>query len=350
MLRLHRGWGRLLTPDGAQVWSLTSSRRFKISGDPDVLARTFGELARGVPDSDRLAATVGHAVEPVVRELQRLGVVLDDGAQAGAEWTDDEVYRHQIEFFDQWETSEVAGAHLQAKLRSSAVLILGIGAFGSWMALQCARIGIGRIVLVDPDVVERSNLARQVIYTAADVGQRKVDVASRVLRAADPQIDVQTYDMLIRTPEQLAPLAADVDLVFNSFGFRSRVLADLITRAAVLAGTPSLQSGGSTVGPLLLPGRTACPRCVADSHSDMVELMATCAANRWRPPRAPFAPMIATMSSLAVWEAARHLSGCAPAQTINAVWLVDMIRFRLDRRAGTRRPDCPLCGDCDAVG
>ncbi len=82
------------------------------------------------------------------------------------------------------------GATGQARLLQARVALVGVGGLGAPAALYLAAAGVGRITLIDDDVVDRSNLQRQVLYSDSDVGQRKVDVAKRRLRALNPGIDV----------------------------------------------------------------------------------------------------------------------------------------------------------------
>ncbi|GII75866.1 hypothetical protein Sru01_08480 [Sphaerisporangium rufum] len=341
MLRFHRGWGRFRTPEGGEVWSLTTNERFGVNGDPRLVQQIFEMLDRG--------DAAGPDVEPpgsasLIEGLRRIGAVIDDNDQRPGVADPDGRYVHQSEFFSLWETPELSGGAIQDALRGSTVLIVGVGAFGTWIALNCARIGIGTIILVDPDTVEATNLPRQVLYRTADVGRPKVEVAAEMLAVSDPSVKVVTHDRLIREVADLADLAARADLVFNSFGYRVANIRDIIAETCVRTGTPSLLSGGSTLGPLCVPGRTACYQCMVDGDGALAGTIDKAVANRWLPPRSPFAPLIAAMSSLAVWEATRFLTGCSAPLTENAVWSVDLFKYEMTRITGDRRPSCAVCG------
>lgn len=81
----------------------------------------------------------------------------------------------------------------QQKLKAARVLVVGAGGLGAPAALYLAAAGIGTIGLVDPDAVSLSNLQRQVLYAAADVGQPKVEAATRRLNALNPHVAVETH-------------------------------------------------------------------------------------------------------------------------------------------------------------
>ena len=82
----------------------------------------------------------------------------------------------------------------QEKLKNARVLVVGAGGLGSPLLIYLAAAGIGTIGIVDDDVVSISNLQRQILYTTAEVGFKKVEVASRKLSALYPEIEIQIFD------------------------------------------------------------------------------------------------------------------------------------------------------------
>jgi len=87
------------------------------------------------------------------------------------------------------------GQEGQEKLKNARVLVIGAGGLGSPLLIYLAATGIGTIGIVDDDVVSISNLQRQILYTTAEVGLKKVEVASRKLSALYPEIDILTFDL-----------------------------------------------------------------------------------------------------------------------------------------------------------
>ena len=85
------------------------------------------------------------------------------------------------------------GAAGQDKLRRAAVLVVGCGGLGVPVMTYLAAAGVGRIGLVDGDRLEASNLHRQTLYSLADVGKPKVELAAARLRALNPEVDVRTH-------------------------------------------------------------------------------------------------------------------------------------------------------------
>ena len=112
----------------------------------------------------------------------------------------------------------------QAKLKQSAVLIVGAGGLGSPAALYLAAAGVGRIGIVDDDVVSLSNLQRQILHTTARVGTPKVESARDTLAAINPHVEVEAINARL-TPDNAPEIIARHDLVVDgSDNFATRFL------------------------------------------------------------------------------------------------------------------------------
>ncbi|TAM12305.1 MAG: HesA/MoeB/ThiF family protein [Nevskiaceae bacterium] len=133
------------------------------------------------------------------------------------------------------------GVHGQAVLRDSAALVIGCGGLGCAAAPYLAGAGVGRLVLVDDDVIEASNLQRQLLFRTADVGQPKAQVAAAALRALNPEVEVEVHVARF-TAEDIERRARDVDVVLDcSDNFTTRYA---VNAACVHARTP-LVSGAA---------------------------------------------------------------------------------------------------------
>lgn len=100
----------------------------------------------------------------------------------------------------------------QEKLKNARVLVIGAGGLGSPLLIYLAAAGIGTIGIVDDDIVSISNLQRQVLYTAADVGLKKVKIASQKLKALYPEIEIPELDLRLNE-ENAEKLFQDYDVV-----------------------------------------------------------------------------------------------------------------------------------------
>jgi molybdopterin/thiamine biosynthesis adenylyltransferase/rhodanese-related sulfurtransferase len=107
------------------------------------------------------------------------------------------------------------GAAGQVRLRDARVLVIGAGGLGSAVLQYLCAAGVGRLKIVDPDRVEESNLHRQPIYRVSDVGELKVQAARTALLQSNPEIRIEAISERL-TPGNVAPLAADADLVVDA--------------------------------------------------------------------------------------------------------------------------------------
>jgi len=142
------------------------------------------------------------------------------------------------------------------------VLVVGAGAVGNEVAKNLALVGVGRLTLVDPDVVELSNLNRCIFFRERDVGNKKVHVARRALRAAAPAVEVGVHARPIQeAPEEVWDadvVALCVDDEFARYYVNARLLGGR-RRIPVVNGAMGRTWAEVSV---LVPGRTACLVCL----------------------------------------------------------------------------------------
>src|SRR6267154_878336 len=129
------------------------------------------------------------------------------------------------------------GLQGQVKLKQASVLLIGAGGLGSPLALYLAAAGVGRIGIVDFDVVDESNLQRQIIHGTSDVGRPKLDSARARLREVNPLIEIETYETRL-TSENAIDLFRTYDIVADGTdNFPTRYL---VNDACVLTGKPNV--------------------------------------------------------------------------------------------------------------
>ena len=150
----------------------------------------------------------------------------------------------------------------QKKLLNSKVLIIGAGGLGAPAALYLAAAGVGTIGIVDADVVDLSNLQRQVIHTTDDIGKKKVESAAETMRQINPEITVNTYYDFV-TSDNILDLIQDYDFILD--GTDNFPAKFLINDACVMAKKPLSHAGIIRFkGQLttILPGEGPCYRCI----------------------------------------------------------------------------------------
>ena len=225
----------------------------------------------------------------------------------------------------------------QKALKAASVLVVGAGGLGSPVLLFLAASGVGRLVIVDDDVVEASNLQRQVIHQTARIGMAKVESAKAAIAALNPFVVVEAVKSRLGQ-ENAAGLIAGVDLVLDgSDNFDTRYL---VNRVCAGLGKPLIAAAITQwEGQLSLydPAKgTPCYECVFPDRP-APGMVPTCAE------AGVAAPLPGIMGSMMAMEAVKHLTGAG--QTYAGRLLVldalygDSRVFQIEKRA-----DCPVCG------
>lgn len=214
------------------------------------------------------------------------------------------------------------------KLRNSRVLLIGLGGLGSPVAYALAGAGIGKLTLCDKDTVSESNLNRQTLYTAKDIGKSKAKTACDVLSSFAPDCDIDFIDEEVN--ESNADfLVSDNDLVILAAD-NNRVRFD-VNKACAKQGVMLLNIGiakafGSIY--LYIPGKTPCLACaLGETESKDKRTCAACCG---------------TIGSLAAMRALSALCGADIHEGKIAV--IDCLELTADLLPVRRRNGCDICG------
>jgi bacteriocin biosynthesis cyclodehydratase domain-containing protein len=316
---------------------------------PDPLARALiAALAARAATLDDLAGACGAKrddIAPKLDALARAGVLetvegelVELPAQLAARF--DRQLPYLAGFGD-------PGA-VQLRLRASTVAVLGCGGLGTWALGALAGTGVGGFVLVDDDVVEPSNLNRQVLYGAADVGQAKVERAAAWLHAFDPDVHVVTQRRRVAGPDDVASAIADADLLVQTADTPPYALVRWVDTACRSLGIPFILGGQRPpivrIGPTIVPGETACFACREASLREQFPYYDELSAQRdERPGRSTtLGPASGIAGTLVALEALHRLVG-STAATEGRALLLDMRTLATRWESWERRPDCPAC-------
>ncbi len=230
------------------------------------------------------------------------------------------------------------GVKGQKRLLASSVLIIGAGGLGSPAALYLAAAGVGHIGLVDGDVVDMSNLQRQIIHTTARVGAPKVESAATAIRALNPDVTVDTYYELVDA-SNIAGLIEPYDLVIDATdNFAAKFL---INDACVLAGKPYIHAGvvgfaGQVM--TVIPGEGPCYRCIFRDLPAAGEIP-TCKE------AGVLGAVVGVIGSLEATEAVKLIAGVGEP-LVARMLTVDALTMNIRRVPLPKHvPDCPVCGE-----
>jgi adenylyltransferase/sulfurtransferase len=238
----------------------------------------------------------------------------------------------------------------QAKLAAASVLVVGAGGLGVPALQYLAAAGVGRLGIVDGDVVEASNLHRQPLYGWADVGRKKAAVAAERLRALNRDLHVEVHE-LRATVENVDGLVARYDLVVEcTDNFRAKFLVnDAVVRAqkpAVFASVHQYEGQVQVYRPL---PHWPCLRCLwPEAPRD--GMVGNCAE------AGVLGPVPATLGALEAMQALKRLLGLDAGET-PALVTVDLLTLETQRLAARRNPGCdharpgePQAREADGAG
>lgn len=224
------------------------------------------------------------------------------------------------------------GAAGQKRLLASRVLLIGVGGLGSPAGYYLAAAGIGTLGLVDGDVLELSNLQRQIAHTTADLGRPKVESAARAFKALNLNVRINAHNLRLTT-ENAPGLFKEYDFIIDATdNFESKFL---IAGACHAVGKPYSHGGilkfiGQTM--TVIPGKTACLRCVfCELPPDNKE-----------PLQGPLGVVPGVIGTIQAMEAIKYLLGLGDLLT-NRLLTYDALRLQFRCVRINRNPACPLC-------
>jgi molybdopterin-synthase adenylyltransferase len=150
----------------------------------------------------------------------------------------------------------------QARIRESAVLLVGVGATGSALAESLVRAGIGELRLFDRDLVEEGNLARQALYTEEDIGRPKAEAARQRLAAMNSEVEIHAQVVDAR-PGILEPWLDGIGLILDGTdNFHSRFFLNDLALREKIPWIYTAAVGETAICMPVLPGETACLQCL----------------------------------------------------------------------------------------
>jgi len=240
--------------------------------------------------------------------------------------TDEDVarYNRQIIYPD-------FGEEGQKKLRQASVLVVGAGGLGSPVSIYLACAGIGRIILVDCECVEISNLNRQILHWEEDIGEKKVVSGTWKLRSLNSTLNVTPLVIRV-TADNAMELLDGVDLVMDCLdNMETRFV---LNEACFQKGIPFIHGGlRGLMGEVtsIIPGKTPCLECLFPRGSERKE------------PFPVFGATAGLVASLQVMEAIKVLAGFGQLLTGRMLY-VDGSKMEFRSIQMKQNPQCRVCG------
>ena len=229
------------------------------------------------------------------------------------------------------------GIEGQQKLKAAKVLLIGAGGLGAPLGLYLAAAGVGRIGLVDFDVVDFTNLQRQVIHSTKDVGRNKIDSAAEKMQGINPNLQIVKHEVALSS-ENALDILKDYDIVVDGTdNFPTRYL---VNDACVLLGKPNVYGsifrfeGQATIfategGP--------CYRCLYPEPPPP-GLVPSCAEG------GVLGILPGTIGLIQATEAVKLILGIGEP-LIGRLLLYDALGMKFRELKLRKNPDCPICGE-----
>jgi bacteriocin biosynthesis cyclodehydratase domain-containing protein len=285
--------------------------------------------------------------------LEERGLLVShvDRIEAGIAQKELERFDRQIRYFGFFERNDMNRYHMHTALRQATVAVLGLGGVGTWVAWHLATMGVGRLLLIDRDEVELSNLNRQPLYDPGVVGQRKVDVAANRLTASNPQTTVCPIYRQIISPKDVVETADGADLVVLTADQPMILIRRWVSEACVRKGVPwvqgSLDAYSLQVGPFYSPPATGCYSCrelttrAAEPEGYDAQIAELMRSPRLRPPL--LGPLCGFVGSAVAMDTVRYLAGFEAPASFGRFFMIDARSWTTRVELVERHPACPAC-------
>ena len=233
------------------------------------------------------------------------------------------------------------GAEAHERLQAGRVLVVGAGGLGSSALYYLAAAGVGHLGIVDHDVVELSNLQRQILHATPDLGRPKTESAAEKLRALNPEVEIECYQTRF-SEANAAELVSAYDVILTGVdNFPTRYL---LNDACVLGRKTLVEAGVVRFTGMAITikgGETACYRCLFPTPPP--DGRVRCAAET-----GVFGPTAGIVGVIQAAEAIKVLTGVGKP-LYNRLLSVDLLNMDFDDTPVERDLACPICGETPSI-
>jgi adenylyltransferase/sulfurtransferase len=246
-----------------------------------------------------------------------------------------ELSKKDLERYSRQVMLEEIGYDGQLKLRKAKVCVVGIGGLGNPIATRLVAMGIGKIRIVDRDVIELSNLHRQTMFDESDIGQVKVEAATKKLKKMNPDVEVEALPVSVNDYTAF-DLVEGCDVVIDALDSVNARYS--LNKACVAKNIPFVT--GAAVGVsgqafTILPKQSACYHCLFPALDE--DSMPTCSIEGVHP------SILSIIGGIEVAEAVKIITGKRP-NLADRILHVDLETLEFVSTRTSRVEECPVCG------
>ncbi len=352
--------------DGSQlVLSRRALERLYLDDPTGSVAQLLELLSAGAYDvTDLPAAMAAHGFSVTADEaadavaaFDSLGVLEDACGDDVLDVTSRERHQSNLRFYDLFSRLDRPSAGFQRAVERSSVLLLGVGGLGAGILQSLVGLGVGQVTIVDCDVVETKNLARQFVYGSAAVGRPKVEAARGWVASYSAGTRIVAVNQRVTDVSAIRDLGRGADIVVCAIDSPQDIQL-IVNEACFVLGVP-LVTGGLSFSTLsywsVEPGRTPCRLCLELHRTD--ELATLAPALRRDPFLTPGAvnratgPVAQLASGLVAMETMRYLTRTDPPVAAAVYQVIELADGMTPARVAWRRhPECRLCARTKRAG
>jgi len=348
--RIKRTTERIEAPNG-DIYLLRPSAGTDVHiENPDENGRRLLDALDGSRTREQLDERFGEdEVRDLLAQLEELGLAEDAADDDLIPAAIVERFDRQIRYFGDITTGPTP-SQAQTRLSEARILVLGVGGLGGWSALSLACCGVGEMLLIDGDRVEESNLNRQVLYSEADVGRPKVEVAAERLGAFNSAMRLETIAERLQGEEAIAAVIEGYDIVIDAADWPAHEIEQWVNNACFAAEIPYVTMSHfppiARVGPLYVPGVTGCFACQVAAYRRAYPLFDVAIEQRRAKasPAATLGPACGLIGGHTALDIMHFLTELAEPSTLGTGHIYDLRTMEVEREKVVPEPDCPVCG------
>lgn len=266
--------------------------------------------------------------------------ILPAVAGGGGGGEDEQLSAEEMQRYSRQIMLEEIGFTGMEKLRKATVCVVGVGGIGNPVATMLSAMGVGRLRIIDRDVIEISNLHRQHLYNEDDIGKVKVEVAAERLQKINPTSKIEAIPISV-TGYNAESLVDGADIVIDALDSVEARYA--LNDACIKHKLPFIYAGAlGMLGSVctILPGESACLRCIFPKLEE--EDMPTCSTEGVHP------SILYLVAGTQVSEAVKLITGQRPS-LVNKLLYIDLNDLTMEKVQMLRQEACPSCGSAASI-
>ena len=337
-----------------ELFKTNTRKAIHLRTNDDLIERIVLSMDGNTSDNE-IGARFGIDIESeeyknLISYLKRRAVLSNDSLVVTRD--DYPKYRRVIHFIEDYSDSDESLLEMWENIRHSTVIIIGLGAVGTWAAVNLVQSGVKKLILIDNDVVDITNLHRQFGFYEKDLGKKKTSVLANKLMQIEGNVHIREINTFLDERTLSQYITEPVDLVINCADKPSvDQTSEWVGKYCMEHGIPHIVGGGynlhlSLVGQTILPGKTACYKCfdiqlkaINDIEGTSIKRLNT--KNR---KIGSFGPMCSIVASFIGMEAIKVLSKRIPPDNVNRRGEFDIFEMQLKYNQFNKLEDCPWCG------